>query len=1281
MLKKAFRVTTAFALLVAGYAAYAQVFVQVAQRYGPTKEIVGVGPTIKISPTGEKARKLAIRARGPNHWSTDPDLPIRIYNADRSFWMYAPSYKRLEGGKVLEFSPCLMISESRDGKSLKTIEGNLARVELDRPFGLVAPSGDASGGSMKVVRARLEGDVIIRDDKGTPNPADDMRITRLTHLVYDDAALTITSESDLQAEDGDYWVTAIGLLLKLRPKDAVPGGTASSTGFNGVQTLILHKKVHVKIRDVGATGILPGTSAPATTTAKAPAKGKAKAPTEPTPLDVHSSGPMQVDMPKPPLPVAVGPPAPEGPTYVHFERDVEVLRGVPTLPRDSLNCDNLDLTLVPANKPPKVAAKEKPAPEGEGVGEPAPTGESGTNLALKRAVANGHNVHLVSPSQGIKGRCNELIHNKFMPAAPDQTYLRGDATTRLIVEKEDIATDGPDKGKVIGYTLIHTIDATIFDDGSGNDNATIIARGPGDLEARTARDQPLLRTARWEDQLTLQSVPPRTTRPGEPPQLRKRLTLTGKPGFNDLQSRSTLDAQRVLVVWLAPKASPPVANAAKTDPGVKKSGGLDIDELVALGDVQLTSPGKTLTARDRLDAVFESPIPTVIVDAPNRPVPVVPAPPNPNPSGKPTAKPGAEPAKTPPEERPEEPEARAIADRIWAKILLKPAAATPAATAPAAPASNGLLGGGGGGSRAEVDTVFLRGGVQVHQDPEAGKVRGTDIKGEAVDVFKTGENTSKFIVFEKIPPEPGKALDDKNKAVAPASAPAGDPFDEAVADALAAKDPFANLARIDTEDMIIRGQVIGLDQAIDYAWVDGLGAMTQLTSRGLLSDKAEPKKPIVAIAAAEPKKAAVEPKKGPMTVSFARGMKFYGRWKDPFNNRPAGMAEFYEDVHAWTDDGSLDCAEIMRVYLDRVVKLVRPPADTKAPGAGTAETQADVAWIECIKDVIVVNAKLDPETGDIIEKQRIVVPSLIYEKATGKFAGQGPGEVFLYQLAGQSGSLVPGGNSNSNPKPNASSGRVIRPTAGPQRALDATPAPVVSRNTDPNAALLDRGRTQIKRQIRAIKPPPPQLELTQIYFTNRMYGRFGTGQAGDTSESRFADFFGDVDVLRAKVPDTNTTIDPDNRPIDTQAITSQILRVRSEPTRDPKTPQRYLMRAWEDAYATSEGKTIQADTITYDSLDGKFWAYGEDEKEVVIAEQTVFGQPGSTTRGRAAMYNSRDGQAQLVEPSSIAWINRATGERPTVVKPKKDDSKIKRPPRAKFRTLRGNFERNSFTGR
>lgn len=1314
MFKKTVRVATAFGVLLAGYAAYVHVFALVARGFDTTttRRVVRVGAP-QDSRTARAARDLARRGFGPDHWAAADDLPIRIYNADRGFWMFARDYERLNDGKRLKFTPFAVIWMDRDGRGVKTATSDSATVDLDQPLGLIAQPG-ASGG-VKVLHARMEGNVALRDDKGTPDPADDLRISRLTYLEYDEPGLQIASESEILIEDGGYRITGRDLLIELRPREPQDApAPRGGVGFNGAKTAFLRRDVHITIRDVGPSGILPGGNAAAAT----PAAAGAAAAREPTPLELFADRQMQIDLPRPRAAVVVGPPAPQGPTVAQFYQNVEVLRGRPDRPRDQLTCDYLRLTLVPADRPPA-------APAG---GPAAPAGETASNLTLKRAEASGHNVRLVSAGQGIKARCNELIHKKLLPERPDETYLRGDATTRLIVEKEDTATEGPDRGKVVGSTLIRTIDATIFDDGKGNENATIVARGPGDLEFRPGRDRPVERTARWDDQLTMQTELGPAPRPGAARVALKRLTLTGRPGFADVPAQASLDARQKLVVWLAPKPRPPApaGPAAGNDPGKAAGGAFDIQKLVALGDVKLRSPGKTLTARDRLDAEFDGDVApaSVVVDA--RPAgTAAAAPAGAAPAAPAAANPAApaEPAKPAAAGRPAEPEARAVANRVWAKIRLRPApagavaAANPAPAAGAGAGAGASAGGGGlfsgGGRRAEIDRVYLRGGVNFHEDPPAGKVKGTDVVGEAVDLISTGENSVRFLVFDHDPTaNPG--------ATAPAPAPVASPadaFDQVIAEAAGLDATLARLARVETDEMTIRGRVIGLDQAIDQAWVDGRGSLTRMAGPGLLSDrgqtaqekeKGKPKEkdrdPKKAPGADRGKKgggaAGPEAKPSPLTVTFARGMKFFGRSTDP-SNRPAARAEFYDDVHAWTDDASLDCSEVMRLYLDRTVKLARPggPNAPRAPGAAE-DDKADVALIECVKQVVAVNLKRDPATGDLVQKQRIVGDSLTYEKATGKFVVPGEGEVFLYEREGQNGpaglnGVGGGGGGNANPGA-GNGGRAIRPTSFAGRDLDAgadaeapaarAPAAVGRNAVGGPADVADRVRAGVRAAVpnRAKARAVPPLVLTQIHFTTEMHGRFGTGRATDTTETRWADFFGDVEVLRAKVANALSVLDPDDRPADALFMTAQTLRVVSEPTRDPKNaapPPRYLLRAWENAYAASEDKVIQADTITYDSLFKVLYAYGDDGRDVLIAQQAAFGVPATVTQGRAARYNTADGQSELIDPKSVAFVNIATGIRPTTVGPPKDKTKVKRPPRLQFRNLRGNIERKDFTGR
>ena len=262
-------------------------------------------------------------------------------------------------------------------------------------------------------------------------------------------------------------------------------------------------------------------------------------------------------------------------------------------------------------------------------------------------------------------------------------------------------------------------------------------------------------------------------------------------------------------------------------------------------------------------------------------------------------------------------------------------------------------------------------------------------------------------------------------------------------------------------------------------------------------------------------------------------------------------------------------------------------------------------------------------------------------------------------------------------------------TSGPAR-----PPAVVGRNsvrnpadvppgTRPRSATATGAGQALVKAARAAAVAP--LVLTEIYFTREMRGRFGTGKDSDKTENREADFFGDVQVHRARVSDGETILDPDKLPADAQSLTSQVLRVVSDPqpprNDGTETPPRYFLRAWENAYATSEDKTIQADTITYDSAHDQFYAYGEDGRDVLIAQQDKVGQPSSVVQGRAARYNARSGQAELLEPKSVALVDARTGYRPEPENAPKDKTKIKRPERVKFRNPRSVIERKDFTGR
>ncbi len=291
------------------------------------------------------------------------------------------SYEEIKGydGKRLKMQPFLMVWTSSNGKNLQWLTADSATLDMNQPIGL---SNKQSSESIKVEHAVIEGDVRIRDDRGTPayladgtpgNLADDLTVEELTYLEYDDVKRLITSTSHVVIRDPDQTATGDGLEIQLRKpdvdSDAAPAG--SSSGFGGVEYAILQNNPRVVMRDVGDSGFLPGGGARPTTTPKAaspaktvdvvasatPAKdANSPAKKEPVPLMVQSQGPMRIDWPPDRLPVVEGPPEPPAPTLVRFERRVVAVHGRIDRDPNQLDCDTLRLTLVPGG-PPRAARK------------------------------------------------------------------------------------------------------------------------------------------------------------------------------------------------------------------------------------------------------------------------------------------------------------------------------------------------------------------------------------------------------------------------------------------------------------------------------------------------------------------------------------------------------------------------------------------------------------------------------------------------------------------------------------------------------------------------------------------------------------------------------------------------------------------------------------------------------------------------------------------------------------------------------------------------------------
>src|SRR5262249_41373777 len=153
----------------------------------------------------------------------------------------------------------------------------------------------------------------------------------------------------------------------------------------------------------------------------------------------------------------------------------------------------------------------------------------------------------------------------------------------------------------------------------------------------------------------------------------------------------------------------------------------------------------------------------------------------------------------------------------------------------------------------------------------------------------------------------------------------------------------------------------------------------------------------------------------------------------------------------------------------------------------------------------------------------------------------------------------------------------------------------------------------------------------------KMRGQFGTSNKEGNSETRVAEFFGDIEVVRTPVADEFGIVERKDwnfrPPRDVYFMTAETLRVITEPALpgSPKgAPSRNWMKAWENAQLSTNDKTLQADTITYNSTNDLFYAYGDDGNQVTITQQSGVGQPGSPIVQKAVQYHPKSKSMETI---------------------------------------------------
>jgi hypothetical protein len=597
-----------------------------------------------------------------------------------------------------------------------------------------------------------------------------------------------------------------------------------------------------------------------------------------------------------------------------------------------------------------------------------------------------------------------------------------------------------------------------------------------------------------------------------------------------------------------------------------------------------------------------------------------------------------------------------------------------------------------GDNTSEIREAWLWGSVALHQGPAQGKTAGNDASGEALYLDnRAGEGKTISWIYQRDPTE---------TTYLPGPLPP---------------------ARVATDDKIISGAgIIAMNQGTDQAWVEGPGTVTQVTKRSANSpadvSDASPKSTGAAssgkpgtdkthvsslvqdgsssssasnIEKPKPTTRAGRPRSEKLvsTINFTEGMEFSGRSVDPAGH-PAGRTDFHGIVVADLEDSKLYCEERMIAYTDRIVPFTKlgalsqpGPASSDRNVTGSrendsADEEPQLALIECYKNAIGINRKVHPDVAAVMQQQRIEADELlVYERITGAFHVPGRGKVFLYDRSDNSrGQHGHSGSTTSSPvAEHTVTPALSQNSAGANRSRPTRYAS--SRSTSRSQPLATSTDSTVSEL--------PSLVLTQIHFLKGMRGHLGSTKERSQIEPHWYDFFGDIQLGRAKVKTTQSYLSFDKLPADGLFLTGQTLSVRTEPPpvgSPASTPARDYVKAWEKAYVSSNEKSLQADVITYESEKDLIYAFGQGGRGVIYAQQHAAGQPFSSGSARAIELHPKTGEAHFIDNTSVQLIDKNSGARPSAATPTDPDFKKKKPPKRGFRIPSNNVERRGFTG-
>ena len=424
--------------------------------------------------------------------------------------------------------------------------------------------------------------------------------------------------------------------------------------------------------------------------------------------------------------------------------------------------------------------------------------------------------------------------------------------------------------------------------------------------------------------------------------------------------------------------------------------------------------------------------------------------------------------------------------------------------------------------------------------------------------------------------------------------------------------------------------VLVLDQRTDHAYVRGPGRIWNLPDREAMGrlDRAS-----------QHAEEAPGAGKEPMIITWNTQMDFYGQYADPEGAPGPARALFLGDVKSRNGDAGVSCEEMEAIF-DRPVSFDRLlPGGNAAPAAedlaeGDDSGRLEVDSVICINDVDLWSILRDDEDPEMPVEQRRVVEfreafgdSVTFDRVSDTFYIDGEGAV-----------------------------SVATRDDGRQDSTRALVIPAADRDG-------------------ARKPAASKINKLRVEFSDGLQGQLGTAGGGN----RLAVFRGDARALRAPVPSFRTTLDFDRPPPGFVRLDSETITVESTPA-IKGIPERNFLKAFGDARARADNKTLLGDTITYDSITQLFYVRGHPGAPATVVTQESFGQSTSRGPADAFSYNVKTGDGEAIGMMSNIFHRPDTGGPAGIAEPPKPEEKKPRKRLQPRLPANNDMERKGFTG-